>query len=1173
MANRLADETSPYLLQHAHNPVDWYPWGDEALSRAKAEDRPILLSVGYSACHWCHVMERESFEDPHVAALMNRWFVNVKVDREERPDLDSLYMQAVQAFSGGHGGWPMTVFLTPDGRPFFGGTYYPPTPRHGMPSFRQVLQHVHGVWEQQREKAVEVGDLLRERIQSAGRMPAAEGALRDDWLATIATAADAAYDENVPAWAPAPRFPRPWTIRALLAHHRRSGWPRSLEMATGVLDAMAVGGMYDVLGGGFARYSVDEAWRIPHFEKMLYDNAQLVPCYLEGWLVTGRERYRRIARETLDFVLAELRDDAGGFHSALDADSEGEEGIFYAWTPAELDEVLGEDAAWVAEHDQVTEAGTFEHGRSVIRPKTWPEDLDAADRARLDEAHAKLLAARATRVRPGLDDKVLTAWNGLMIGAFAKAGAVLGERRYLEAARQAADFLLTACTVDGRLMRTWKAGRARVPAFVDDHAFLADGLVELWCATGETRWLDAAGALADAMLALFWDDDKGGFFYVGSDAEELVARSKPLLGSAEPSGNGMAAWAFVRLAALTGRQDLEARADEVLRSLQQVVDRAPMALGPEALAAAWLTGPVQEVGLVGDADALEATLHATYEPFRVVARMRDRAAPIPWMAERLDVDGPRAFVCSRGSCQLPVGTPEDLAQQLAQLARPTEPEPEPLARPVAPELPTDPELWLNGSGLDLDALRGNVVVLDFWTYCCINCLHVLPELAAVEQAFYDQPVVVVGVHSAKFPAERERDNVARAVERHQIRHPVLLDGEHEVWKSFGVQSWPTVAVLDAEGHLAWARPGEVGRDELAEVVRGLLDEAREQGTLGQPAWRPDDPATHTEHLRHPGKVQAWPDEAAQAMGAPAFTPDTRLYVSDTGHHRVLELTVAKGGDGWPELRLTRTFGAGIGGWMDGPARLARFQEPQGVARDGDVLWVADTGNHCLRRIDLETGAITTAVGTGALGRGGLGNPDAPREMALRSPWDIAAVNGMVWIAMAGSHQIWVYLPEADRAGPFAGNGKEDHVDGTFQEASFAQPSGLALIGPWLFVADSEVSSIRALDLGERKVATLVGKGLFDFGDVDGVGEAVRLQHALGVTAAEGTVYVADTFNGKLKRIEPTQRRCTTLSTGFSEPGGLTVLGDVLVVADTNAHRLVGVHRGTGEQRALAISGL
>jgi len=1186
-ANRLAKETSPYLLQHAHNPVDWYPWGPEALARAVAEDRPILLSIGYSACHWCHVMERESFENDEIAALMNRDFVCIKVDREERPDLDQIYMSAVQAFTGGRGGWPMTVFLTPSGQPFFGGTYFPPVAGRGMPSFPQVMAHATKIYSEDKDKLDETTRQLQDYLAQSGRLPAPDAALTADWLDRIADAAADDFDARDGGFGGAPKFPPHATLAALLAHWRLSNSPRSLRMVRRTLDAMAKGGMYDHLGGGFARYSVDGEWRIPHFEKMLYDNAQLVPVYLDTAVATGSAHYRRVVVETLDYVLREMTHAEGGFCSAQDADSEGVEGKFYAWTPAELRDVLGVlDGVRVATLLQVTEAGTFEHGTSALRLEEPLETLSEADRALLTDALPKLKAVRDHRIWPGRDDKVLTAWNALMISAFARAGAALERPDYIRAAEASARFIEGTLVRDGRLLRTWKDGTAHLLAYADDHALLVTACLDLYSATFDGHWLARAHHWADVLVDLFWDDQAAGFFFTGRDADALITRSKHMLGGAEPSPNGAAALAFARLAVLSGRDDLGRRADEILACYQPLLARAPRALGLEALAAAWRTRGTQELAILGDApESLLAAYRARYLPLSVVAVAQGPDPLLPWLDGRKSPDGAAtAWLCENFSCQLPTQDPAELAAQLERAAAPSE-RARPTGRDHAPALPIEPEAWLN---VDTDLpglseLKGRITVLDFWTYCCINCLHVLPELAAVEAHYADDPVLVIGVHSAKFPTERERDSVASAIARHQITHPVVLDPDHTLWEQFTVKSWPTVMVLDATGRIAWRHSGEVDRDTLIGVIDDLIAEG---GLSQESVWRPPVRETSTAGLRHPGKLHISPGAAAQQVGHDPFGPEARLFVADTGHHRILECTLERDDAGWPVATLRRTFGSGEPGWTDGRATQARFRSPQGMDATAESLFVADTDNHVIRAIDLALGDVRTVAGTGELGRRNQGDPRRPRTLPLRSPWDIAVASegsgaaspqgDIVFIAMAGTHQIWAYLPQSDRIQPVAGSGREDHVDGPAMEAAFAQPSGLELFGRYLFVADSEVSSVRAFDLVEHKVGTLVGQGLFDWGDVDGAGADVRLQHALGVTAADHYVYVADTFNHKIKRIDLSAGQTTTLAGGpgvLAEPGGIARAGDFLLVPDTNHHRIVAVHRDSGELRPLEIDGL
>jgi uncharacterized protein YyaL (SSP411 family)/thiol-disulfide isomerase/thioredoxin len=1195
-SNRLLHETSPYLLQHAHNPVDWYPWGAEALDRAKSEGKPILLSIGYSACHWCHVMERESFEDPAVASIMNSRFVNIKVDREERPDLDEIYMQATQVFTGGQGGWPMTVFLTPEGKPFMGGTYFPPYPRYGIPSFRQLMDHAQNIWTTQRDRLDKMTAEVSEHLALLGRLPAPAESLDENWLERMALAAEREYDDEHGGFGYAPKFPAHGTLAALLAHHRRSGSRRAEQMLVGTLDNMAKGGMYDLAGGGFARYSVDEEWRIPHFEKMLYDNAQLVPLYLDGWRATGREHYRRVVTETLDYVLREMTHAEGGFCASQDADSEGEEGKFFCWTQGQLKEVLGVlDGARAALLLSVTETGTFEHGTSVLRLAQPMERYIDRDRELLERALPLLYKHRQARIAPGRDDKVITAWNGLMASAFARTGLALAEPRYVQAAESAVEFLLSTLVLDGRLQRTWKDGKAHIPALADDHGALIGALIDLYEATGRVHWLKQACQWADTLVELFWDDADGGLFYTGHDAESLVTRSKHTLGGSEPSGNGLASLAFSRLAVLAGREDLGARADRILKSYQAIVDRAARAIGLEALAAAWRTGRTRQLAIVGalDAPATQALIQVYRDrhlPFCALAlvdpaEVESAAAALPWLEGKGQQDGqPTAWLCEGFSCRLPTASAKELASQLDGISREDAQEAGADRRPASP-LPSDPESWLNTDRpLPLEALRGRVVVLDFWTYCCINCMHVLPELAALEKHFEGQPVAVIGVHSAKFPTEAERSQLENAIARNGIRHPVVHDPKHETWRAWEVRSWPTVMVLDAQGRIAWSQPGEPDRHTLIATVERLLTEARDTESLGTEALPLSDLREDTGRLHFPGKIRAWPATAGQEMGKDPYGPDARLYLSDTGHHRILELGLSKGADGWPQAQLLRTFGSGEPGHQDGPIQLACFREPQGCDREGDTLYIADTGNHMLRSIDLKTGTVRTLAGTGRLGRsGGLG-PD-PRKVSLRSPWDVVMAGadngaakpgeGLLFIAMAGTHQVWAYSPTTRQLAPFIGDGREAHVDGDPRQAALAQPSGITLYGRYMFIADSETSSIRVLDLESYKVGTVVGQGLFDFGDVDGSAGGVRLQHPMGLTAAKGNIYVADSYNHKIKKIALPGAHCSTLTGGhpsiLDEPGGITRLGDFLVVADTGNHRVRVVEIETGEIRDLEWS--
>ena len=682
MANRLAEETSPYLLQHKDNPVDWYPWGEEALSKAREEDRPILLSVGYSACHWCHVMERESFEDEGTARMMNEHFVNIKVDREERPDIDSIYMSAVQALTRS-GGWPMTVFMTPDGAPFYGGTYFPPTPRGGLPSFQQLLLTLADAYENRREEVLQSADSVREYLQAStgAAMPKAESA-GESLLDGAAASLLAAHDARFGGFGGAPKFPQPMNLEVLLRHHRRTGDRGALAAVETTLRRMADGGIYDHLGGGFARYSVDAYWLVPHFEKMLYDNALLARIYLEAHQTTGDPFYRRVAEETFDYVLRDMTSPEGGFYSAEDADSEGEEGKFYVWTPKEMEGVLDPDDARLAmRYWDVTEGGNFE-GKNILNVPRPPEvvagefGISSEDLwERIAGIREKLLAFREERVRPGRDEKVLAAWNGLMLRAFALAARVTGREDYREAARRNATFLLENMKTDGRLRRSHKDGRARFNGYLEDYAMVADGLVGLYEATFETRWLAEADNLCDAMNELFWDEERRAFYDTPADHEELVTRPRDVYDNATPSGNSVAVEVMLRLALLLDRNDYRERAGEVLEEMGGGMEKIPSAFGRLLAALDFATSGTREIAIIGEPDAPDTkalidTVYARYLPNKVVAGRREddaeSAGLIPLLAERPKRDDKAtAYVCEGYACQAPTTDPEELARQLA----------------------------------------------------------------------------------------------------------------------------------------------------------------------------------------------------------------------------------------------------------------------------------------------------------------------------------------------------------------------------------------------------------------------------------------------------------------------------------------------------------------------------
>ena len=629
--NRLATETSPYLLQHADNPVDWYPWGEEAFLRARDEGKPILLSVGYSACHWCHVMEHESFEDNATASLMNERFVNVKVDREERPDVDALYMDATVTMTGS-GGWPMTVFLTPDGEPFYAGTYFPPEPRHGIPSFRQLLDAVAAAWEERRDDVTRQAGRLVEALGQSARLQASTEPLTSAILVEAEAAIAATYEPAHGGFGRAPKFPAASTLELLL----RRGGDRALAMVRGTLDGMAAGGFYDVVGGGFHRYSVDDRWLVPHFEKMLYDNALLASTYLHAWVVTGEPRYREIVEETLGYVLRELSVGDGGLASAQDADTDGVEGLTYTWTEGEA-EAAGLDPALLV---------PFEHGRSIVRGTIDPD------------LRVRLLSLRARRPQPLRDDKVLASWNGLALAALAEAGYRLQRPDWLGAGRRVAEHLLgPLSTGDGRLQRSWRDGRTSGAGFLDDYANAAHGLLELHAATGELRWLHEARRLALLAIELFADEERGGFFLAPRDGEQLVAQTKDLQDTPAPSGNSMLAHVLMRIARIWGDDELEQRAVGVLRLVESPMRRAPGGFAWALCALDLRLAAPRELAVCGPVDAPVARAAlAPFQPSAVVAV--GPADDVPLLAGKGLVDGrPAVYVCERFACGAPVTDP------------------------------------------------------------------------------------------------------------------------------------------------------------------------------------------------------------------------------------------------------------------------------------------------------------------------------------------------------------------------------------------------------------------------------------------------------------------------------------------------------------------------------------
>ncbi len=680
--NRLLEETSPYLKQHAHNPVDWYPWGREALERARAEDRPILLSVGYSACHWCHVMEHESFENEEIARIMNQYFVNIKVDREERPDLDEIYMGAVQAMTGG-GGWPMTVFLAPDLRPFYGGTYFPPEDRFGRPGFPRVLQAVAEHYHNNRDTIEENATRLTEALEQNANLLVPQVQIEEDVLEKAFRRFSDSFDRTCGGFGGAPKFPASMSLALLLRYHRQSGSPDALDMVEHTLKRMANGGLYDHLGGGFHRYSVDERWLVPHFEKMLYDNALLSWVYLEAFQVTGDAFYRRVVEETLDYVCREMTQPEGGFYATQDADSEGEEGKFFVWLPEEIEEVLDEEEARLfMRYYNVLPEGNFEHGTSILHvDATVPElsrfigvEEEAMQRA-IDKGRERLFAMRQRRIPPGRDEKILVSWNGLMISAMARAYQVLGVEAYLQAAQGAADFILDHMLEEGELLHTYKDGRAHLEAYQDDYACFINGLLDLYEASFDPCWLRFAREMNRVMVERFWDGDKGGFFYTGEGSEDLIVRTKNPFDNATPSGNSLGTLALLRLAALGGDMGLLEKGEQTLKLFGDLMSRAPSSCAQMLCALDFYQGPPYQVAIVGGPQERKVfleTLHGRFLPNKVLVVGNPSDYPedlvdyLPLLEGKLhgDAEQVRIYVCRNSVCSQPVGTTEELTSLL-----------------------------------------------------------------------------------------------------------------------------------------------------------------------------------------------------------------------------------------------------------------------------------------------------------------------------------------------------------------------------------------------------------------------------------------------------------------------------------------------------------------------------
>jgi uncharacterized protein YyaL (SSP411 family) len=679
MSNHLIGENSPYLLQHADNPVDWYPWDELALERARQEDKPIFLSIGYAACHWCHVMAHESFEDQAIAAIMNENFINIKVDREERPDLDDIYMQAVVAMTG-QGGWPMSLFLTPDGKPFYGGTYFPPTQRYNLPSFREVLLSIARLWREDRSRLTQSGDQISQHLQQNRIIKHKKTLLSKERLDHAAMYLAQSYDWKHGGWGKAPKFPQPMTIEYLLRRSTR-GDRLATQIAVHVLHAMTSGGMYDVVGGGFARYSTDDLWCTPHFEKMLYDNAQLGRVYLHAWSITHEANFRKVCEETLDFITREMTDPLGGFYSSLDADSEGEEGKYYLWMPEEIEAALQDqqDVTFFKAAYEVTPTGNF-GGKNVLHRSLNDEQLAEmfglpADEvlSRLDALHACLLEARSTRPRPSTDDKILVAWNGLALAAFAEAARYLNRSDYLLTAQHNARFLLDHAYQAGRLHRSWRAGHTRHNAYLEDYASLILGLLALYQSDARTEWYTTAIQLADEMVTHFVDP-YGGFYDTRDDHESLLLRPKDLQDNATPSGNALAISALLQLAAYEDRGDWRDMAEAMLSDMQETMVGYPSAFACWLQAADFALGPVHEIAILGDMDesttqAMLKVLWGNYRPRQVAAISSfppESGSPALLADRPLQNQLPTAYVCHDFSCQDPTNSPKDFTAQLAE---------------------------------------------------------------------------------------------------------------------------------------------------------------------------------------------------------------------------------------------------------------------------------------------------------------------------------------------------------------------------------------------------------------------------------------------------------------------------------------------------------------------------
>jgi uncharacterized protein YyaL (SSP411 family) len=684
--NRLIEQTSPYLLQHAHNPVNWLPWGSEAFERARKENKPIFLSIGYSTCHWCHVMERESFETEQIAIVMNEHFVSIKVDREQRPDVDEIYMNTVVMMTGS-GGWPLSVFLTPEGKPFYGGTYFPPSDAYGRPGFERVLLSIADAWKNRRQELTGSAAKMSELLQSQAR-PTGKNNLSPEILDDAFVSFQNSFDAVNGGFGTAPKFPQPANLSMLLSYWHRTADNQALEMVEKTLDSMADGGIYDHIGGGFHRYATDAQWLVPHFEKMLYDQALLSKVYLQTYLVTKQERYAQIAREIFDYVLRDMTDPAGGFYSAEDADSEGREGTFYLWDPGQIASVLDEEQARLFNTCYgVANEGNFEEGKTILNIATSMEQLEqefrkdqAAIENILTAARARIFQERAKRIRPHRDEKIITAWNGLMISSLAYGGAVLGEEKYIEAAGRSAEFILSTLHKNGRLMRYYRDGRVVEKAFLDDYAFTATGMLDLYEATFDVKWLIEAKSLSNRMIELFADTEKGGFFLAGKDGEKLIARTKLGSDGAIPSGNSIAALVLLKLGRLTMDQHFTDLGGKILETFSQQLEQSPAYSSAMLRALDFRLGPTQEIIIAGNADAPDVKqmlklIHGKFLPNAVVLLHEPDKADsalyntVPFIKNQIAIDGKAtAYVCENYVCKKPVNNINEFENLIAEAA-------------------------------------------------------------------------------------------------------------------------------------------------------------------------------------------------------------------------------------------------------------------------------------------------------------------------------------------------------------------------------------------------------------------------------------------------------------------------------------------------------------------------